>query len=142
MDKILLAITQEIKEEVSKDDLDWVKLKNLVAVALDVKNMVVDSLTGFTPGNQGVALVGRPRAAAYGPPPTERLLNELVPQAFALLKLLQSGRDLQAVEGLSKGYETLKGSEPKLASKIKARLETILEGNENQKEETDETVHS
>lgn len=142
MDRILLAVTTEIKEEVTKDDIDLVKLKNLVEFALYVKNMAIDSVTGIS-SDPGFGVIGSMRAVpAYGPPPMERLLGDLLPQVLPLLEAKTHQDALSNLVALASSYHNLRKEDPKLATKIRARLETALAENEEKKEGTDETIHS
>ncbi len=143
MDQILLAITTEIKEEATKDDIDLVRLKNLVEFALHVKNMTIDSVTdisSISPTSMVPFGQGRP-IAAYGPPPMERLLRELLPQALSLLEK-KEGNTISNITALANAYRDLRNKDPKLAAKLRVKLDKILTEDEEKKEENDETIHS
>ncbi|HEC61175.1 MAG TPA: hypothetical protein ENI27_02850 [bacterium] len=142
MENIVLAITTEIRKEVSENDIDLVKLKTLVDIGLHVQSMTINSISDITEDRQPRAaprFAGVGQAMAYGPSSMERLLGELLPQVLPQLESKMSNDALSALVGLTNSYQTLQKQDPGLAGKLKVKIEALLD---EKKEDTDETLHT
>ena len=140
MEKILAVIKEEIKAEAVKEDLDLVKLKNLFELVDRVKSMAVNSVvevTGLTT-NSGIGMPIQ-RVAAYGPSPTERMIGELMPMINTWIETQAANAARSGFNNLLAEYRMLKLTDPDLAEKLKGKILLLAENN---KEETNETLHS
>ena len=139
MEKILAVIKEEIKAEAVKEDLDMGKLRNLFELGERVKSMTVNSV-GEVPGLTTNSGIGMPvQRAAYGPSPTERMIGELMPMINTWIETQAANAARSGFNNLLAEYRMLKLTDPDLAEKLKGKILLLAENN---KEETNETLHS
>ncbi len=142
MQKIIEAITNEIKDEVLKDSLDFPKLQNLVRFAIDIKSITVETLEEASLVESGSTLSVRAMPAqrvGYGPSSMERLIGEYMPQLFAMLGSQNEFKGASSIVSLMECYATLRKQDINLALELRGYITALLK---KEKEVNHEDIHT
>ena len=148
MEKIIEAITKEIRDEVLEESIDFPKLQNLIRVALDIKSMAINavedaSLVDTPPfPYSGMGRPQRVRALPtqnYGPSSMERVIGEYLPGIFATLGSQNALKVASNIASLTDCYATLQKQDPDLAVEIREYITALLK---KEKEVGNEDTHT
>ncbi len=145
MNSILVAVVSEIKSEANKEELDLVRLSNLVDLARQVQSMevtAVSEVVSLGPRSPFSGNAARPVAMAYGPSPMERIMQEIIPRILPLYELQLKNATRKSIGELIGDYVSLRRVDPDMAAKAKEKLEQFLTEETEKEKETHEDLHT
>jgi len=138
---ILSAIKQDLQSLLESDSVDFVAVRKLADIATEIEASSVTMVSEV--GEMGTSPMRvRPVAVqAYGPPSTERMLSEILPQFVPLIQGKFASDSVSSLASLLKTYTQVRdpdapGYDEELATAVKDRLKQLL------KEEDHENIHT